>query len=282
MIYNDLINKKMKTLTVKSATSKLNKLTVKSESDLIYTFTHLLAGNLNPDKLTISNSDGNYSPIAKLVWSYLKYTECDINGEHTTLIEAKEIWEMINALEFHIHDELMRLKKLARIFSESELNKEPNSTLSNDELRRELSEFVKGIRDYNINVKFWAHTIDQHLSHRNGKANQLSEVGKVMEPERENQKRIRIFNVTFRGKDERGEIIKGIDVVAESSEQAMDLIRQVSASNEIYSPLQVWNECEQEKSHLKNDEPKQGTSLKCGCGGNLVWTEYGYVCDVCG
>jgi len=46
--------------------------------------------------------------------------------------------------------------------------------------------------------------------------------------------------------------------------------------------LQVWNECEQEKSHLKNDEPKQGTSLKCGCGGNLVWMEDGYVCDVCG
>jgi len=71
----------------------------------------------------------------------------------------------------------------------------------------------------------------EYLSQRNGEANQLSEVGKV-----------RIFNITFRGKDERGEIIKGIDVVAESSEQAMDLIRQVSASNEIYSTR---NKCEQ-------------------------------------
>ncbi len=90
------------------------------ESDLIYPFTHLLAGNLNPDKLTISNSDGKYSPIAKLVWSYLKYTECDINGEHTTLIENMEVWEMISALETHIHDELMRLKKLARVFKDDE------------------------------------------------------------------------------------------------------------------------------------------------------------------
>jgi len=70
-----------------------------------------------------------------------------------------------------------------------------------------------------------------------------------MEPERENQKRIRIFNVTFRGKDERGEIIKGIDVVAESSEQAMDLIRQVSASNEIYSPIEVYQPEPKRVSH---------------------------------
>jgi len=90
------------------------------DSDLIYPFTHLLAGELNPDKLTISNADGKYSPIAKLVWSYLKYTECDINGEHTTIIEAKEIWDMIKALEVHIHDELMVLKKLARVFKDDE------------------------------------------------------------------------------------------------------------------------------------------------------------------
>jgi len=90
------------------------------DSDLIYPFTHLLAGEKNPDKLTISNSDGNYSPIAKLVWSYLKYTECDINGEHTTLIESRNVWEMIKALELHIHDELTKLKKLARIFNDDD------------------------------------------------------------------------------------------------------------------------------------------------------------------
>jgi hypothetical protein len=91
------------------------------DSDLIYPFTHLLAGENNPSGLghhdivenqevKSSNSDGNYSPMAKKVWGYLKYTECDINGEHKTLIEATEVWDMINALEFHIHDELMRLK----------------------------------------------------------------------------------------------------------------------------------------------------------------------------
>jgi hypothetical protein len=49
----------------------------------------------------------------------------------------------------------------------------------------------------------------------------------------------RLFLVSFLGKDERGEIVKGIEVMAESSEQAMDLIKQVSISREIYSAIDV-------------------------------------------
>lgn len=49
----------------------------------------------------------------------------------------------------------------------------------------------------------------------------------------------RLFLVTFLGKDERGEIVKGIEVMAESSEQAIDLIKQVSISSEIYSSVGV-------------------------------------------
>jgi len=49
----------------------------------------------------------------------------------------------------------------------------------------------------------------------------------------------RLFLVTFLGKDERGEIVKGIEVMAENSEQAIDLIKQVSISREIYSAIDV-------------------------------------------
>jgi len=49
----------------------------------------------------------------------------------------------------------------------------------------------------------------------------------------------RLFLVTFLGKDERGEIVKGIEIMAESSKQAMDLIKQVSMSKEIYSAIDV-------------------------------------------
>jgi hypothetical protein len=49
----------------------------------------------------------------------------------------------------------------------------------------------------------------------------------------------RLFLVSFLGKDERGEIVKGIEVMAVSSEQAMDLIKQVSISREIYSAIDV-------------------------------------------
>lgn len=49
----------------------------------------------------------------------------------------------------------------------------------------------------------------------------------------------RLFLVTFLGKDELGEIVKGIEVMAETSEQAMDLIKQVSMSREVYSAIDV-------------------------------------------
>ncbi len=49
----------------------------------------------------------------------------------------------------------------------------------------------------------------------------------------------RLFLVTFLGKDECGEIVKGIEVMAENSEQAMDLIKQVSMSSEIYSAIDI-------------------------------------------
>ena len=49
----------------------------------------------------------------------------------------------------------------------------------------------------------------------------------------------RLFLVTFLGKDERGEIVKGIEVMADSSENAMNLIKEISMSREIYSAIDV-------------------------------------------
>ena len=49
----------------------------------------------------------------------------------------------------------------------------------------------------------------------------------------------RLFLVTFLGKDERGEIVKGIEVMAESSEDAINLIKEISMSREIYSAIDV-------------------------------------------
>ena len=49
----------------------------------------------------------------------------------------------------------------------------------------------------------------------------------------------RLFLVTFLGKDERGEIVKGIEVMADSSEDAMNLIKEISMSREIYSAIDV-------------------------------------------
>jgi hypothetical protein len=48
----------------------------------------------------------------------------------------------------------------------------------------------------------------------------------------------RLFLVTFLGKDERGEIVKGIEVMADSSEDAMNLIKEISISREIYSAIE--------------------------------------------
>jgi hypothetical protein len=101
--------------------------------------------DVSESKQTHINSDGYYSPIAKLVWSYLKYTECDINGEHTTLIENKEVWEMIKALEFQIHDELMRLKKLARIFRDDDKQPEPTPQPNRVKSAEDVLEEMHGI-----------------------------------------------------------------------------------------------------------------------------------------
>jgi hypothetical protein len=49
----------------------------------------------------------------------------------------------------------------------------------------------------------------------------------------------RLFLVTFLGKDERGEIVKGIEVMADSSEDAMNLIKEISMIREIYSAIEV-------------------------------------------
>lgn len=49
----------------------------------------------------------------------------------------------------------------------------------------------------------------------------------------------RLFLVTFLGKDEYGEIVKGIEVMADSSEDAMNLIKEISMSREIYSAIEV-------------------------------------------
>jgi hypothetical protein len=49
----------------------------------------------------------------------------------------------------------------------------------------------------------------------------------------------RLFLVTFLGKDERGEVVKGIEVMADSSEDAMNLIKEISMSREIYSAIDV-------------------------------------------
>lgn len=64
-------------------------------------------------------------------------------------------------------------------------------------------------------------------------------------PETENQPTCsgatnkRLFLVTFLGKDERGEIVKGIEVMADSPEDAMNLIKEISVSKEIYSAVEV-------------------------------------------
>ena len=48
-----------------------------------------------------------------------------------------------------------------------------------------------------------------------------------------------MFLVSFLGKDERGEIVKGIEVMADSSEDAMNLIKEISISRDIYSAIDV-------------------------------------------
>lgn len=40
-----------------------------------------------------------HSEIAKMVWEKLTYTECQINGDDTTVIEIKNVWDLIKELE---------------------------------------------------------------------------------------------------------------------------------------------------------------------------------------
>lgn len=49
----------------------------------------------------------------------------------------------------------------------------------------------------------------------------------------------RLFLVSFLGRDERGLIVRGIEIMAESSEHALQLVKDVSASTEIYSAIEV-------------------------------------------
>ena len=49
----------------------------------------------------------------------------------------------------------------------------------------------------------------------------------------------RLFSVTYLGKDERGEIVKSIEIMAESSDHAMKMIKDVSNSREIYSAIEI-------------------------------------------
>ena len=49
----------------------------------------------------------------------------------------------------------------------------------------------------------------------------------------------KIFSVAYLGKDERGEIIKSIEVLAESSEKALEQVMEVSKSRTIYSAIEV-------------------------------------------
>lgn len=46
-----------------------------------------------------SESEIAKSEIAKIVWAKLTYTDCQIKGNDTTIIEIKDVWEMINEIE---------------------------------------------------------------------------------------------------------------------------------------------------------------------------------------
>jgi len=48
---------------------------------------------------TQRKSADSQSEIAKLVWSKLKYTQCHVDGLATSIIEIKEVWELISKIE---------------------------------------------------------------------------------------------------------------------------------------------------------------------------------------
>ena len=64
----------------------------------------------------------------------------------------------------------------------------------------------------------------------------------------------KVFTVTFLGRDERGFIVKGIDILAESSEHAIELVKEISRVHVIYSAiesLQLISQPEQEQNDIQ-------------------------------
>lgn len=49
--------------------------------------------------LRIQADKKGHSEIAKMVWEKLTYTDCQINGDDTTVIEIKNVWDLIKELE---------------------------------------------------------------------------------------------------------------------------------------------------------------------------------------
>lgn len=49
--------------------------------------------------LRIKADANGHSEIAKMVWGKLTYTDCQINGDDTTVIEIKNVWDLIKELE---------------------------------------------------------------------------------------------------------------------------------------------------------------------------------------
>lgn len=71
----------------------------------------------------------SHSEIAKLVWSYLRYTPCKIDGQDSTVIEINEVWELISeieakymknkeALDFNVQQNLGLIKENHRLHLE--------------------------------------------------------------------------------------------------------------------------------------------------------------------
>ena len=71
-----------------------------------------------------------YSPVAKLIWSYMQYTPCKIDGDDTTIIEIKHVWSLINDIEgilrekqdtidLNIKTNMDLVKTIQRIINES-------------------------------------------------------------------------------------------------------------------------------------------------------------------
>ena len=51
----------------------------------------------------------------------------------------------------------------------------------------------------------------------------------------------RLFLVTYLGTDEKGDIVKGVEIMAKNSKEALQLIAEVSKSKEVYSAIEVYN-----------------------------------------